>query len=313
MGAAVFTHEIKIQRSRVPYIIAGALVVLALAMLLVPFPHQVQAGYALQPMSLTEVKATRAGIVEKVVVAEGDLADAGTVVVKLDVADVNKKIQEATDQVTIAEKKRQTAVAKNRNAAKAQSELEKAQASVKTAQAALDKETEKAAGKPSPKVDAAKKKVDAATAAADKAQKAYDKVAPKTPEADAEVKKANDDLAAAKAELSKSEIASPKSGVVVGLSVKAGAKISEGETVAKVGDPTPLKVVLAPKKPGTFKPGQVVELKFGDQVVKTTLTAAGKDTAEAQLDNKDGKIKPSAEGEAIINAEPRPLIHFGAP
>ncbi len=311
MGAAVFTHEIKIQRSRVPFIIAGVLVLLALAMLLVPFPHQVEAGYALQPLSLTEVKASRAGIVEKVVTADGEAVDAGTVLVKLDVAELNKKIQDATDQVNIAEKKRQTAIAKNRNAAKAQAELEKAEAAQKAAQAALDKETEKAAGKPSPKVDAAKKKLDQAAQAADKAQKAYDKVAPKTPEADAEVKKANDELAAAKAELAKSEIVSPKAGVVVGLSVKAGAKVNEGEVVAKVGDPSPLKVMLAPKKPGVFKPGQAVELKVGDQLVKTTLTSAGQDTAEAQLDNRDGKIKPWGEGDAVITAEPRPLIHLG--
>jgi multidrug resistance efflux pump len=246
-----------------------------------------------------------------VVVADGDSADAGTVLVKLDVAELNKKIQDATDQVTIAEKKRQTAIAKNRNAAKAQADLEKALGAQKAAQAALEKETEKAAGKPSPKVDAAKKKADAATKAAEQAQKAYDKVAPKTTEADAEVKKANDDLAAAKAELAKSEIVSPKQGVVVGLSVKAGAKVAEGETVAKVGDPSPLKVMLAPKKAGTFKPGQTVELKVGDQVVKTTLTSAGLDTAEAMLDNKDGKLKPWGEGEAMITAEPRPLIHLG--
>jgi multidrug efflux pump subunit AcrA (membrane-fusion protein) len=273
----------------------------------------VQAGYALQPMTLTEVKATRAGIVEKVVVSDGDAASAGTVLVKLDVADVNKKIQDATDQVTIAEKKRQTAIAKNRNAAKAQADLQKALAMQKAAQAAFDKVSAENSNAKPVAISATKKVLDQATAAAEKAQKAYDKVAPKTPEADAEVKKANDELAAAKAELSKSEIVSPKAGVVIGLSVKAGAKVSEGDTVAKVGDPTPLKVLLAPKKPGTFKPGQTVELKVGEQMVKTTLTSAGKDTAEAQLDNKDGKIKPSGEGEATINAEPRPLIHFGAP
>jgi len=307
----MFTHEIKIQRSRVPFIIGGVLALLVLAMMLVPFPHQVKAGFALQPASLTEVKAARAGIVEKVVATDGDTADAGTVLIKLDVAELNTKVQQATDQVNIAEKKRQTAIAKNRNAAKAQAELNKAEAAEKAAKAELDKETEKAGGKPSPKLSAAKKKLDAATAAVEKAQKAYDAAAPKTPELDAEVKKANDEVAAAKAELAKSEITAPTGGVVVGLTLKAGAKVAEGDVVAKLGAPTPLRVMLAPRKPATLKPGQAVELMFPEGVVKTTLTAAGQDNAEARLDNADGKIKLSTEGEAVITAEPRPLIHFG--
>ena len=306
----MFTHEIRVQRSKVPYIIGACVVALLAALMLVPFPHQVRAGFALQCTELTEVTAPRAGTIEKVAAAEGDTTEAGKPLARLDGAELEKKVKELSDTLAIAERKREGTIARNRNAAKAQSELQKAQAAAKAAQAALDAETQKANGKQTPKLAAAQKKADAAQAAVDKAQKAFDASVPKTPELDAEVKKVEDELAATKAQLAKSSIDAPRAGLIASLSLKAGQKVSAGEVVAKVGEPTPLKVVLAPKQPTELKPGQVVELLFPDGPVRTTLTSAGKDSAEARIENKDGKIKLSTEGEAIITAEPRPLIHF---
>ncbi len=306
----MFTHEIRIQRSRVPYIIGACLAAVLAALMLVPLPNKVRAGFAVQPAELTEVKAGRAGTVEKVNLSEGDTADAGTVLAKLDTSELDKKVQELNDEVAIAERKRQGVIARNRGAAKAQAELQKAQAASKAAEAELARATDKAGSKKPPKLAALKKKADGLQAAVEKAQKAFDAAAPKTPEIDEQVKKLGEELDQVKAELARSNIETPRTGVVSALKLKPGQKVTEGERVAKVGDLTPLRVMLAPKGTGTFEPGQAVELLLPDGALHTTLVAAGTSTAEARIDNKDGKIKLTTEGEAIITAQPRPLIHF---
>ncbi len=306
----MFTHEIRVQRSKVPYIIGACVVALLAVLMLVPFPHPVRAGFALECTDLSEVKAPRAGTIEKVSANEGDTTEAAKPLARLDGAELEKKVKELSDTLAIDQRKREGAIARNRNAAKAQSELQKAQAAAKAASSALEAETQKAAGKETPKLAAAKKKAEAAGAAGEKAQKAFDAAVPKTPELDAEVKKVEEDLASAKADLAKSSIDAPRAGLIASLSLKPGQKVAAGEVVAKVGDLTPLKVLLAPKKPAELKPGQAVELLFPEGPVHATLVSAGKDSAEARIDNKDGKIKLSTEGEAIITAEPQPLIHF---
>ncbi len=298
------------RRSKLPLVVLGLLLMLGAAALLVPFPHTVQGPATLKARASQSVTLPLAGTLAAVEVRDGQQVPKGAVLARYDGAATKAAVEAAKAKVADVEGRLKKASAPTPKRKKAQAAADKAGAALKKATADAEKAEAQAKGKKTAALAKAQKKKAAAEKAVEKAKAALAAAGGDTSALDAELAEAKKALAAAEADAAATEVLAPLGGQVVGVAVKAGAKVAKDAALLRIDDAAVLLVDLevGEKDAAAMKPGLEFSLRVGNKKVSAKVTKAGAEGVEAEVDNAKGELKAGATGTATINLGGRSVL-----
>lgn len=296
-------------KSKLPLVLGGLAVLGVAGALMVPMPRTATAPFTLQPRSVTNVAAPRAGTLATIAVKAGQWVDKGTTLATWDTAATQKKIAALEAKAAEVQKKNKATAAGAKKLADAQGKLDKATAAQAKAQAELDKAKAAGKGKRTAAVAKADKKLGAAQKVALAAQKVVAGLTPAASPAIAnELKMIEDELKKAKGELADVNVIAGADGFVQALAAKPGQAVEAGAVLARLEDSRVMKVVIALPRGETPAVGSKVSLQVGTVAAKAVIEKVEGGNAEGTVDNTNGGFQGGATGEASFAGAPKSVL-----
>jgi multidrug efflux pump subunit AcrA (membrane-fusion protein) len=287
-------------------VIAAAMgvVVIAGALLFVPFPKAVVAPAILLPISSASVSAPRTGTVDSVQVRVGQWVEQGEVLFSYDVREPLAALEVAVGRL---EKQRAEVASFARNGG-ANARFEAAQASVAKAEAALDRARMEAGDPLSEQVADAERELNWELEDLQRARQAVESQAPQ--EQLTELYRLETEVRDLQLVLFESEAKAPKSGAVTMLGVHPGDSVVKGMRVVQVDDNRQLKAFarIPPNSRG-IRVGQSAVLISQGRATQTRVIAADKANFQMVVDNAASAFEPGV-AEVQIQAKVQPAFRY---
>lgn len=288
-----------------PLFIGGAVLLLVAA--LIPFPHTARAPYQLAPYAVTPVAFDRAGTLATVPVAAGQWVTKGTVLATWDTAEAKQTAAALEAKLAAAQRPSKPTAAQLKKLPKAKAKLGKARASAAALKKKVDAMKAKSRGKSTPALAKLEQSLAHAEDATKAAQQEVDALSGQPALSPAELAALNTQLVQARAQLAAPPLTAPEDGTVLDLAAKPGQRVAAGAPFARLEDTRRLKALIEVPKDEQLAAGTPVQLE-ASAPVKASVARVNGSTAEVDLDNASGALKPGAHGTATFAGESRSLL-----
>lgn len=274
-----------------------------------PTPHRVSASAQLSPLAEVAVPAAASGVLDQVMVKEGDRVEAGAPLFAYDVGELQVRWSELAEQLDAARAPLRAQVAKTPEGMGLADTVSQAEQELSRAQAALLQEQKDSAGAPpNERTNGAEQRFAAAHDAVEVAKAELDaRIPPDAPGAQS-VRRLATELQGINEKIRLHTVKAPAPGVVTRLYVQPGSKVNQGDTVLQLEDQSRMRLVatVTPKHARRLEIGTPITVKIGEDRIHTRVDAVSGDEIAAELPNPNGELKAGVV-QVQIDLPPSPL------